>query len=136
MLVCVSDLGEALRLQHDRLWCLKMAVFDLLARLISKMPYERTLVYSFWAVLLTTFIASITTIYAGCRPFETHWQIYPDPGDWYETKDSIHKPNTNRASVIGNLWLITYEASNIVTDLMLMALSFTLVCSVRVPMIQ
>ncbi|KAJ8118907.1 hypothetical protein OPT61_g189 [Boeremia exigua] len=102
------------------LWCLKMAVFDLLARLISKMPYERIVVYSFWSVLLSTFVASIITIYVGCRPFERHWQIYPDPGE----------------CVIGNMWLITYESSNIVTDLMLMALSFTLVCSVTVPIAQ
>ncbi|KAF1928247.1 uncharacterized protein M421DRAFT_157070 [Didymella exigua CBS 183.55] len=102
------------------LWCLKMAVFDLLARIISKMPYERTIVYGFWTVLLSTLVASVITVFVGCRPFERHWQIYPDPGD----------------CVVGNIWLFTYEVSNIVTDLMLMALSFTLICSVTVPITQ
>lgn len=62
---------------------MKMAVFDLLARIIAKMPYERVLVYGFWTVLLTTFVASVATVYVECRPFDRHWQIYPDPGDWY-----------------------------------------------------
>ncbi|KAF2626693.1 hypothetical protein BU25DRAFT_343408 [Macroventuria anomochaeta] len=102
------------------LWCLKMAVFDLLARLIAKMPYERILVYGFWTALFSTFVASVVTIFIGCRPFERHWQIYPDPGE----------------CVVGNVWLITYETSNIVADLMLMAIPFTLICSVTIPMTQ
>ncbi|OSS46882.1 hypothetical protein B5807_08996 [Epicoccum nigrum] len=102
------------------LWCLKVAVFDLLARLISNMPYERFIKYGFWSVLLATFLASLTTVYLGCRPFKRHWQISPDPGD----------------CVVGNIWLITYEASNIITDLMLMALSFTLICSITIPITQ
>jgi hypothetical protein len=39
-------------------------------------------------------------------------------------------------SVVGNVWLFTYEVSNIATDLMLMALPFTLICSVTVPITQ
>ncbi|KAJ4411547.1 hypothetical protein N0V91_001332 [Didymella pomorum] len=102
------------------LWCLKLAVLDLMARIISKMPYERSIVYGFWTVLFATFVASVTTVYIGCRPFARHWQIHPDPGD----------------CVVGNIWLITYEVSNILTDLMLMALPFTLICSVHVPITQ
>lgn len=66
-----------------RLWCLKLAVLDLMARIISKMPYERSIVYGFWTVLFATFVASVTTVYTDCRPFARHWQIHPDPGDWY-----------------------------------------------------
>ena len=64
-----------------------MAVFDLLARLIAKMPYERILVYGFRTALFSTFVTSIVTIFIGCRPFERHWQIYPDPGDWYSRSE-------------------------------------------------
>jgi hypothetical protein len=39
-------------------------------------------------------------------------------------------------SVIGTAWIYTYEISNILTDALLMALSFTLVLSVRIPMMQ
>ena len=83
MLVGPPKSAEALCLQYDRLWCLKMAVFDLLARLISTLPYERALLYVFWSVLLSTFVASIVTIFVGCHPVERYWQVYPDPGDWY-----------------------------------------------------
>lgn len=122
--------------KKKRLWCLKMAVFDLLARIISKMPYERYVVYGFWTLLFSTFIASVITVFVGCRPFERHWQIYPDPGDWYGRIRSTTESWADCCSVVGNAWLITYETSNIVTDLMLMALPFTLICSVTIPMIQ
>lgn len=125
-----------MRSQKDRLWCLKVAVFDLLARLISKMPYERIVVYSFWGVLLFTFVASVITVFVGCRPFELYWQVYPDPGDWYGGAFPYLRSSADSDSVVGNLWLITYEASNIVTDLMLMALSFMLICSVTIPITQ
>lgn len=60
-----------------------MAVLDLLARLIMKLPYERKLLYAFWAILFLTYVASIATVFLGCRPISLHWQINPDPGDWY-----------------------------------------------------
>lgn len=102
------------------LWALKMAVLDLLARLIMKMPYERRVLYLFWAALLVTFVASIITTFVGCRPFKRHWQIHPDPG----------------TCVIGNMWLFTYEISNIITDILLMAVPFSLILSVKIPAMQ
>lgn len=60
-----------------------MAVLDLLIRLIKKMPFEHKVVYSFWAVLLSTFIASLVSVFVSCRPFKKYWQIHPDPGEWY-----------------------------------------------------
>lgn len=102
------------------LWSLKMAVLDLLSRLIDKMPYQRKLLYSIWAAFGLTFAASIITVFISCQPFQRYWQIYPDPGK----------------CVIGNMWLFTYEISNIVTDVMLLFLSFFLVSSARVPLMQ
>lgn len=102
------------------LWSLKMAVLDLLARLVVRMPYERKLMYFMWAVLGATFIASIVTVFIGCQPFELHWQIYPDPG----------------SCVVGNLWLFTYEICNIVTDILLMLIPFYLILSIRIPLMQ
>jgi|TARA_R110002003_G_scaffold28_12_gene1601 hypothetical protein len=61
-----------------------MAVLDLLARLIMKLPFERKMLYGFWAVLLLTFIPSVVTVFAGCQPFALYWQISPDPGEWYD----------------------------------------------------
>lgn len=99
------------------------------------MPYERVVVWSFRAVLLATFVASVTTVFVGCRPFSRYWQISPDPGDWYDNSNNT-TTKSNTYSVVGNLWLITYETSNIVTDLMLMALSFVLIFSVTVSLKQ
>lgn len=39
-------------------------------------------------------------------------------------------------SVIGAVWIYTYESSNIITDALLMGLSFSLVLSVRIPVMQ
>jgi hypothetical protein len=38
--------------------------------------------------------------------------------------------------VIGNLWIYTYEISNIVTDILLMAVPFSLILSVKIPIMQ
>jgi hypothetical protein len=59
-----------------------MAVLDLLA-IIMRLSFERRLLYSFWAVLCLTFIASIVTTFLSCSPVHLHWQIDPDPGKWY-----------------------------------------------------
>ncbi len=64
------------------LWSLKMAVLDLLRRLILKISYERKLLYAFWTVLGLTFTGSIISVYVECRPLRLHWQIYPNPGNW------------------------------------------------------
>ncbi|KAI8931531.1 hypothetical protein NX059_011188 [Plenodomus lindquistii] len=102
------------------LWSLKMAVLDLLGRLIMKMPYERRVLHIFWAVLAATFVASIVTVFVGCKPFRKHWQIFPDPGE----------------CVVGDLWLFTYEICNIVTDVLLMGVPCSLILSVKIPLMQ
>jgi hypothetical protein len=68
----------------NRLWSAKMAVLDLLAILIMRLPFERRLLYSFWTILFVTFVASIITTFSSCSPINLHWQVDPDPGDWYE----------------------------------------------------
>lgn len=60
-----------------------MAVLDLLARLIMKLPFERKLLCTFYAMLIGSFIPSIVMIFADCHPIELAWQIYPNPGGWY-----------------------------------------------------
>jgi hypothetical protein len=62
-----------------------MAVLDLLASLIMRLPFERRLLYSFWAVLFATFVASIVTTFSSCASIRLYWQIDPDPGNWYDT---------------------------------------------------
>jgi hypothetical protein len=69
----------------NRLWSAKMAVLDLLASLIMRLPFERRLLYSFWTILFVTFVASIITTFSSCTPISLHWQVDPDPGDWYKS---------------------------------------------------
>lgn len=112
----LHDCIEHMKLTAPSLWSLKMAVLDLLAKLIMKMPYERKVLYVFWTVIGATFIASLVSVFIGCKPFPLHWQIYPNPG----------------SCVVGDPWLFTYEISNTVTDLLLMALPFSLIMSVTI----
>ncbi|KAH7085524.1 hypothetical protein BKA63DRAFT_19450 [Paraphoma chrysanthemicola] len=102
------------------LWSAKMAVLDLLARLIMKLPFERKMLYGFWAVLLATFIPSIVTVFAGCQPFKLYWQISPNPG----------------TCVRGDEWIYTYEICNIGTDLLLMAVPLSLILSTKIALMQ
>lgn len=93
-----------------------MAVLDLLSRLIMKMPFERRLLYVIWGTLLSTFVASIITVFTSCTPIRRSWQINPNPGD----------------CTIGSIWIYTYEVSNIITDVILMAVPFSLIMSAKI----
>jgi hypothetical protein len=89
LLVCMSVTIEGRYILHssdnvNRLWSAKMAVLDLLASLIMRLPFERKILYSSWAVLLITFIASIVTTFSSCSPVDLYWQVDTDPGDWYK----------------------------------------------------
>jgi hypothetical protein len=46
------------------------------------------------------------------------------------------KLRTETDSVIAAIWIYTYEAGNIFTDVMLMALSFSIIYTVRIPLSQ
>lgn len=87
-----------------------MVVLDLLRRMIRKLPYEYATLYTFWAILAITYVASNISVFVECRPFELYWQLSPNPGD----------------CVKGNAWLLTYGIGNIITDTMLLALPFPL----------
>jgi hypothetical protein len=49
---------------------------------------------------------------------------------------SRDRATANHFSVIGNTWIYTYEICNIITDLLLMAVPFSLILSVRIPIMQ
>lgn len=102
------------------LWSAKMAVLDLLSRLIMKMPFERKLLYVIWGTLLLTFVASITTVFTSCTPIRRSWQINPNPGN----------------CTIGTIWIFTYEICNIITDVLLMAVPFSLIMSAKIEIMK
>ncbi|KAF3937331.1 hypothetical protein ABW19_dt0203210 [Dactylella cylindrospora] len=98
------------------LWCLKLAVLDFLRRIIRRMRWEKTIIIVFSVALALTYIIASVAVFVECRPFELWWQINPDPGP----------------CVQGNLWLITYEIGNMITDLMLIAVPFPLVFKAKI----
>ncbi|KAJ4366104.1 COPII coat GTPase [Neocucurbitaria cava] len=83
-----------------------MVVLDLCRRMVRKLSYEFTVLYTFWTVIACTYIAATIAIFVECRPCNRYWQLSPDPGE----------------CVKGNAWLLTYEVGNIITDSMLLAL--------------
>lgn len=113
-----------------------MAVLDSMAKLISRMPYERLILILLRISIFVTFVASMVTNFVGCRPFEWYWQIYPDPGKWYGTCKYSLTIEANTLSVTGTIWLMTYEVGNIITDAVLMAVPFTLIISSMMPLFQ
>ncbi|KAH3963916.1 hypothetical protein HBH70_223460 [Parastagonospora nodorum] len=111
------------------LWSAKIAVLDLLASLIMRLPFEKRILYTYWAILATTFVASIVTVFTSCVPLRLSWEIYP----WPDERGHYRLPDK---CVIAALWIYTYEMSNIFTDVMLMALSFSIIYTVRIPLSQ
>lgn len=87
-----------------------MVVLDLCRRMIRKLSYEFSVLYTFWTVIACTYVAATIAIFVECRPFNRYWQLSPDPGE----------------CVKGNAWLLTYEVGNIITDGMLLALPLPL----------
>ncbi|EPS38737.1 hypothetical protein H072_7535 [Dactylellina haptotyla CBS 200.50] len=100
------------------LWCLKLTVLDFLRRIIRRMAWEKPIIWGFSVTLFITYAAASVAVFVECRPFELWWQIDPDPGK----------------CVQGNLWLITYEIGNMITDLMLIAVPFPLVFKAKIPL--
>lgn len=64
------------------LWCLKMAVLDMVFKLIRKLRYEKLVYWSFIAILAATWIAAMLGTFLGCRPVSLYWQVNPNPGKW------------------------------------------------------
>ncbi|KAK6351495.1 hypothetical protein TWF718_004655 [Orbilia javanica] len=100
------------------LWCLKLTVLDFLRRIIRRMAWEKPIIWTFSIVLAITYIAASVSVFIECRPFELWWQVDPDPGP----------------CVQGNLWLLTYEIGNMITDIMLIAVPFPLVFKAKIPL--
>ncbi|KAF3937540.1 hypothetical protein ABW19_dt0201120 [Dactylella cylindrospora] len=98
------------------LWSLKLVVLDFLRRIIRKLHFERLITVLYLAVIAITWAVATVNIFIECRPFHRWWQIYPDPGP----------------CVQGNLWLLTYEIGNMLTDAMLLALPFPLLFRAKV----
>ncbi|KAK6540186.1 hypothetical protein TWF694_009005 [Orbilia ellipsospora] len=99
------------------LWALKFVVLDFLWRIIKKLPYERRIMATYVFALAGSWIAATVALFFECQPISKWWQIDPYPGK----------------CVQANRWLIIYEVGNLLTDTMLLALPFPILCMARVP---
>ncbi|KAI1432756.1 hypothetical protein GGR50DRAFT_696724 [Xylaria sp. CBS 124048] len=85
------------------LWSLKMAVMDILRPMLRKLRFQWFALRVIYAILGTTFLASILAVFLECDEISLNWKLFPEP----------------EQCASGLVWIITYEISNIVTDAML-----------------
>ncbi|OGM47934.1 hypothetical protein ABOM_002713 [Aspergillus bombycis] len=124
------------------IWSLKLSMLAFYVRLTDGLGRRyRVPVYIGFALVIGTFIASIVTIFAACRPLHKYWQINPDPGR--KCFAAISKPIvwvSFAANVSTDLYLITIPipvlwstklklAKKIASTVILSAGVFVLVCA-------
>ncbi|KAF4211817.1 hypothetical protein CNMCM5878_002018 [Aspergillus fumigatiaffinis] len=64
------------------MWSLKLSMLAFYLRLTDGLGQRyRNPIYVGFALVIGTFLVSIITIFAACRPFHKYWQINPDPGN-------------------------------------------------------
>ncbi|KAF4550305.1 Hypothetical protein D9617_18g034960 [Elsinoe fawcettii] len=98
------------------LWSLKMAVLDMVTKLIRKLRFEKLIYWGFIGVLGATWLAAMLGTFLGCRPVSLYWQINPNPGK----------------CAVGDDWLLAYEIGNMLTDFMLLAVPIPLLLSAKI----
>ncbi|ELR07746.1 hypothetical protein VC83_02962 [Pseudogymnoascus destructans] len=124
------------------IFTLKMAVLVFYVRLMEGLSNKfRIRIWVGFGIVLSTFLASIITIYAACRPLHKYWQINPDPGN--VCQGAIARPIvwvTFISSVLTDIYLIMIPipmlwgtklrmAKKIAMTMVLGAGLFVLVCS-------
>lgn len=80
------------------------------ARMLYSIHWIRTLIISCWVLTILSYIANILLIFLECQPFHLYWQVHPDPGSCLKAYAQ----------------LLTQGISNIVIDLVLLAIAFPL----------
>ncbi|EGE79720.2 hypothetical protein BDDG_02661 [Blastomyces dermatitidis ATCC 18188] len=87
---------------------LKMSMLVFYTRLMEGLSrYFSIRIWFGIGLVATTFLASVITIYAACRPVSKYWQINPDPGN--RCQGAVSRPIvfvTYIASVLTDIYLI------------------------------
>ncbi|KAM4056990.1 integral membrane protein [Hirsutella rhossiliensis] len=100
------------------LWIYKYAILEFLTRL-TDLTWERSHRSTLFAIrwtLVITFVATLITNLAECRPFHLHWQVLPDPGGQCRQ---------------GYAQLITMATCNVATDILLVVFPVPLIVRSR-----
>ncbi|OBT45221.1 hypothetical protein VE00_03603 [Pseudogymnoascus sp. WSF 3629] len=124
------------------IFTLKIAVLVFYVRLMEGLSKKfRIRIWVGFGIVLSTFLASIITIYAACRPLHKYWQINPDPGNICQ--GAVARPIvwvTFISSVLTDIYLIMIPipmlwgtklrmAKKVAATIVLGAGLFVLVCS-------
>ncbi|KAB8074039.1 hypothetical protein BDV29DRAFT_127641 [Aspergillus leporis] len=125
------------------IWSLKLSMLAFYVRLTEGLGRRyRIPVYVGFALVIGTFVASVVTILAACRPFHKYWQINPDPGNICQA--AVSKPIvwvSFAANVSTDIYLITipipmlWKSSlrlmkKIASTIVLSAGVFVLICAI------
>ncbi|KAF4465344.1 integral membrane PTH11 [Fusarium albosuccineum] len=64
------------------MWSLKMSMLFFYIRLTDGLGRRYTIqIYIGFGLVISSFVATLIAIYAGCQPLQKYWQINPDPGN-------------------------------------------------------
>ncbi|EFQ97341.1 hypothetical protein MGYG_00380 [Nannizzia gypsea CBS 118893] len=100
------------------IWSLKSCMLFFYARLTIGL-YKEKMVKIAAVVCACTYVISMITILAHCRPIEKNWQVNPDPGDIC----TLGIPN-----------YLTVAPTNLLTDMLLLSIPLPLLVKVRIPL--
>ncbi|KAI1610825.1 hypothetical protein EDD36DRAFT_466832 [Exophiala viscosa] len=105
------------------LWTLKLCMIIFYQRLTEGLDFMKRRVWLGYAIVIATYIATISSILGGCHPFHKNWQIYPDPGNHCQP-------------AISKIDLYVTVILNVFSDLYLLTIPIPLLWKADVPMIQ
>ncbi|KAB5535367.1 hypothetical protein GE09DRAFT_359052 [Coniochaeta sp. 2T2.1] len=92
------------------MWSLKLSMLFFYTRLTNGLgQHYQIRIQAGFLLVVITFLATVVTIFAGCRPFHNYWQISPDPG------------NTCQAGISKPIIWVSFTA-NVSTDIYLIAI--------------
>ncbi|RYP79926.1 hypothetical protein DL770_006465 [Monosporascus sp. CRB-9-2] len=93
-----------------------MVVLDILRSLLRSLWYYRKLFNSLYCLLFLTFAAAFISIFLECEPLSKYWQA-----------------DLNFDACKNDLWLITSESGNILTDTVLLLVPFPVIAKANIP---
>ncbi|RHZ66748.1 uncharacterized protein CDV56_108480 [Aspergillus thermomutatus] len=106
------------------IWSLKLSMLAFYLRLTEGLGKRyRNPIYVGFALVVGTFLVSVITIFAACRPFHKYWQIKPDPG------------NVCQAAVSKPIIWATF-ASNVSTDIYLILIPIPMLWKSRLKLLK
>ncbi|RTE81283.1 hypothetical protein BHE90_004241 [Fusarium euwallaceae] len=106
------------------IWCLKLSMLFFYTRLTDGLGRRYVIrIYIGFALVISTFIATMIAVFGGCQPFDKYWQINPNPGT--SCQAAISRPI---------VWVSF--AANVSTDIYLIAIPLPMLWGSSLKMIK